>query len=502
MAEPVPLKYRAFISYSHADTNWAKWLQRGLEAFKIDKDLAGRETARGAIPESLRPIFRDREDFTAGEALPEQTLAALDASSALIVVCSPDSNHSHYVNEEIRAFKSRHPSRSLIPLIVAGKPDDPMQECFPPPLKFKFDTKGHVTKEKSELLAADARDEGDGKDLALAKVIAGLLGLSPDEVFRRAERERRAAIRRRRRVQIGFGALGWLLLAGLVAWINQNYLMEQWRWFSTIRPYMLSQFRPHVLTAEAEQALKPGDTFRECAKDCPEMVVLPAGMFVMGSPLDEKGRHESEGPQHEVTISKPFAVSKFEVTFDNWEACVSYGDCPVVGDSGFGRGQQPVINLSWADAQHYVAWLVRMTGKAYRLLSEAEWEYAARAGTQTTYSWGNELGEGNANCKGCGSQWDDQQTAPVGSFAANAFGLHDLHGNVFEWVEDVWHDGYQGAPSDGSVWIEAGDVGRRRLRGGSWDYPPENLRSAARAWFHPDERDGSIGFRLARTLDQ
>jgi formylglycine-generating enzyme required for sulfatase activity len=319
---------------------------------------------------------------------------------------------------------------------------------------------------------------------------------------RRAERERRAAARRRRRVQFGFGALGWLLLVGLVAWINQDYLMEQWRWFSSIRPYMLSQFRPHVLTAEAERALKPGDIFRECAKDCPEMVVLPAGMFVMGSPPDEKGRHESEGPQHEVRISKPFAVSRFEATFDNWEACVSYGDCPAVGDSGFGHGQQPVINLSWADAQHYVAWLVRMTGKAYRLLSEAEWEYAARAGTQTTYSWGNEIGKGNANCKGCGSQWDDLQTAPVGSFAANPFGLHDMHGNVFEWVEDAWHDGYQGAPSDGSVWIEAGDVNRRRVRGGSWDYDPNYLRSATRAWFHPDERDGSIGFRVARALDQ
>ena len=122
--------YQAFISYSHADTAWAKWLQRGLEAFKIDKDLVGHETVRGVVPEALRPIFRDREDFTAGETLPEQTLAALDASSALIVICSPDSARSNYVNEETRLFKARHPARPVIPLIVGGKPGDPERECF------------------------------------------------------------------------------------------------------------------------------------------------------------------------------------------------------------------------------------------------------------------------------------------------------------------------------------------------------------------------------------
>ena len=130
-------------------------------------------------------------------------------------------------------------------------------------------------------------------------------------------------------------------------------------------------------------------------------------------------------------FAKPFAVSKFEVTFDDWDACVAYGDCnPVVRDSGWGRGRQPVINVTWDDAQRYVAWLSRMTGRTYRLLSEAEWEYAARAGTQTAYSWGDEIGKGNANCHGCGSQWDRRQTAPVGSFAANAFGLYDMLGNV------------------------------------------------------------------------
>src|SRR3990172_2954956 len=160
MSEPVSLKYRAFISYSHADTNWARWLHRGLESFRIDKDLAGRETATGAIPKALRPIFRDRDDFTAGNTLTDQTLAALDASAALIVICSPSSAKSPYVNEEIRLFKARHPKRPVIPLIVGGKPGDAQLECFPPALRFKLDAKGRTTKKPVEILAADAREEG------------------------------------------------------------------------------------------------------------------------------------------------------------------------------------------------------------------------------------------------------------------------------------------------------------------------------------------------------
>ena len=191
MTEPVALKYRAFISYSHADGGWAKWLHRGLEGFRIDKALVGRETAMGTIPKALRPIFRDCDDFTAGHTLTEQTLAALDASHSLIVMCSPSSAKSRYVTEEIRLFKSRHPGRPVVPLIVEGKPGDAELECFPSALKFRLDAEGQITKEPVEVLAADAREQGDGKHLALAKVVAGLLGVSSDEVFRRAERDRR-----------------------------------------------------------------------------------------------------------------------------------------------------------------------------------------------------------------------------------------------------------------------------------------------------------------------
>jgi len=207
MAEPAALKYRAFISYSHVDTSWAKWLHRGLEGFRIDKDLVGRETALGAIPKTLRPIFRDRDDFTAGHTLTEQTLAALDASHVLIVICSPASAKSHYVNEEIRLFKSRHPQRLVIPLIVAGKPGDAQLECFPSSLRYRLDSAGQITEEPAELLAADAREDGDGRNLALAKVVAGLLDVSSDEVFRRAERERRRKLRLRNGVIAGLAVL-------------------------------------------------------------------------------------------------------------------------------------------------------------------------------------------------------------------------------------------------------------------------------------------------------
>jgi formylglycine-generating enzyme required for sulfatase activity len=232
------------------------------------------------------------------------------------------------------------------------------------------------------------------------------------------------------------------------------------------------------------------------------MVVLPAGEFMMGSPANEKGRFANEGPQHRVTIARPFAVSKFEVTFADWDACVSVSGCPQEGpanDAGWGRGTRPAIYLSWDDARHYLGWLSRMTGKAYRLLTEAEWEYAARAGKTTTYYWGDEIGKNNANCNGCGSLWDGRQTAPVGSFAPNPFGLYDILGNVWEWVEDCYQDDYSGAPADGSAWT-AGNCKFRVIRGGSWLINPLGLRSANRSGLPTDNRVDGLGFRVGRTL--
>ncbi len=229
------------------------------------------------------------------------------------------------------------------------------------------------------------------------------------------------------------------------------------------------------------------------------MVVIPAGEFMMGSPDAEKGRDKDESPQHKVTIAKPFAVSKFEVTFDEWDTCIKFGGCAQVSNSNWGRGTRPVIDVTWHDAQQYVAWLSKMTGQTYRLLSEAEWEYATRAGSDTAYAWGDDIGKGNANCNGCGSQWDGKQTAPVGSFAANAFGLYDMHGNVWEWVQDCYQDNYNGAPTDGSAWI-SDNCANRVVRGGSWSNDPRNLRSAIRYGDATDRRNYSLGIRVGRTL--
>jgi hypothetical protein len=183
------------------------------------------------------------------------------------------------------------------------------------------------------------------------------------------------------------------------------------------------------LSVDRERALKPKDTFSECA-NCPEMMVVPAGSFTMGSPSGEEGRRNDESPQHRVTFDRPFAVGKFAVTFDEWDACAADGGCGGYrpADQGWGRGRRLAINVSWDDAKSYVVWLSKKTGKSYRLLTEAEYEYATRAGTETAYPWGAEIGKGNANCNGCGSQWDGNQTAPVGSFDPNRFGLYDMVG--------------------------------------------------------------------------
>ncbi len=255
-----------------------------------------------------------------------------------------------------------------------------------------------------------------------------------------------------------------------------------------------------ALSLSAERALRPKDTFKECDK-CPEMVVVPAGRFTMGSPAGEPGRDVDESPEHGVTIAKPFTIGRFAVTFDEWDACVADHGCEGYSprDQGWGRGRQPVINISYDNAMTYVGWLSRRTGKAYRLLTEAEWEYAARAGSATAYYWGNEIGKGNANCDGCGSKWDNDQTAPVGSFVANAFGLYDMAGNVWQWVQDCYREGYNGASSDGSAWTSENCM-NRVIRGGSWISKPPLLRSAGRFRNTPSSRSNLLGFRVARTL--
>jgi formylglycine-generating enzyme required for sulfatase activity len=244
--------------------------------------------------------------------------------------------------------------------------------------------------------------------------------------------------------------------------------------------------------------------FKECAF-CPQMVVIPAGEFTMGSPDSEPFR--AAETQHRVTIAAAFAVSKFEITFDEWRACVKDRGCDGYwpDDQKWGRGKRPIIDVTWDHAKAYVNWLSHKTGKPYRLLSEAEWEYAARAGTTTAFATGAAISPSAANYDGSDdgsgpSAVNRQKTMPVGSFPANRFGLHDMHGNAAEWVEDCWHDDYtQAAPTDGSAWLEANCEGRV-LRGGSWGDSQVELRSAARTGEYQVNSSYNDGLRIARGL--
>jgi formylglycine-generating enzyme required for sulfatase activity len=275
---------------------------------------------------------------------------------------------------------------------------------------------------------------------------------------------------------------------------------------------------------KAEKTFNSGDTFRDC-DDCPEIVVLPAGTFTMGSPASEKERNDNEGPQHKVTIPRPFAVGKFEVTRGEFAAfvdatghvagseCWTYESNNVRERSGRSwkktgfeqTDDHPAVCLDWHDAKAYVEWLAKTTGEDYRLLSEAEWEYAARAGTTTPFSTGKTITTDQANFNGNytynGSREGKyrQKTTPVRTFDANSFGLYDMHGNVWEWVEDCWNDSYRKAPADGSAHT-TGDCEMRVLRGGSWYCKPRGLRSASRGRYVTSNRGSSGGFRVARTL--
>lgn len=236
------------------------------------------------------------------------------------------------------------------------------------------------------------------------------------------------------------------------------------------------------------------------------MVALPVGTFEMGSPDDEQGRSSDEGPRRVVKIGTLIAVAKYETTFAEWDACVADGACTHHPRDSWGRGRRPVINVSWDDiCREFLPWLSRKTGHAYRLLTEAEWEYAARAGTTSAFSNGPAITTSEANFDGtntyAGSKPGDyrKRTSEVGSFAANRFGLHDMHGNVWEWVADCYFGSYDTAPADGSAVAEA-DGCQRVMRGGSWIDSPRVLRSAARGHVPPNTRFIYRGFRVARAM--
>ena len=302
----------------------------------------------------------------------------------------------------------------------------------------------------------------------------------------------------------------------------------------------LALIPPNVCAAEAGNELgvavivgnQAGEKFRDCP-ECPEMAVLPAGSYRMGSPLYEQGRQDDEGPVHDVTFGAPFALGVYEVTvaefgrfvdetgYSAGSSCWTFEGGKVEDrtgrgwrNPGFGQsGGHPAACVNWNDAQAYAAWLSRRTGEAYRLPSESEWEYAARAGTATSRYWGEgESGQcGHANGADASAKErysvsavascrdGHAHTAPAGSFTANGWGLHDMLGNVWVWTADCWNRSYAGSPTDGSAW-EYGDCAKRVLRGGSWVDKPSDLRAANRDRYATGFRISGVGFRVARTL--
>jgi serine/threonine-protein kinase len=239
--------------------------------------------------------------------------------------------------------------------------------------------------------------------------------------------------------------------------------------------------------------------------DCPSMVLVPAGNFVQGSPADEPESQGNERPQRTVHVPS-FLLGQTEVTLDEWDACVADGGCSYnASDFGWGRGDRPVADVTWDDVQEYVVWLSAETGYQYRLPSESEWEYAARAGTTGRFNTGDCINTEQANfhgpdpAEGCPSGIARHQTLPVASFEPNAFGLYDTHGNVGEWVQDCWNESYLGAPTDGSVWAE-GDCDYAVLRGGGYNFVGFGVRSASRSWWTRDFRLQGMGFRVARLV--
>jgi formylglycine-generating enzyme required for sulfatase activity len=251
-----------------------------------------------------------------------------------------------------------------------------------------------------------------------------------------------------------------------------------------------------TIAKEPENSLISGTVFRDCLA-CPEMSVIPSGTFLMGSTRGKK----RELPVTKITIRNPLAVSRYEITFDEWDACYTARGCSKrPSDRGWGRGKRPVINVLLTDIAEYLSWLTKKTGHVYRLPSESEWEYAARAGSQTEFSWGNQMQIGAANCRNCGTEWSGLKSAPVGQFKPNAWGLYDVHGNVLEYVTDCWTTSHDKVPTDGSPIITKGCLSKV-VKGGAWYYLPKVSRSASRA--RNDKRVFSyfIGFRAFREID-
>ena len=487
------------------------------------QDLDRAERLRDQLIDRKCEAYLDRHDILPGEPWKERLAKLIEVADTVVFLISPESVTSEVCDWEVN--EAERLGKRLLPVVIRETPADVVPGRLRR-LNYIFIRNANEETEGLEKLTKAVRTDigwvrehtrigqlaadWEHGNRATEYLLRGTAlsaaelwisdrppeGSTPTPLqrdFIQASRvEALAQAVRVGRTQVLIGILIVLLISGVsyLGWINRSNLEFRGR-------LLLDTYIPTVLSISTERGLTPGQSFKECAS-CPEMIVVPAGEFLMGSPKRE-GR-SSEHPQHKVKIARPFAVSKFLITFDQWDACMAHGGCTHrADDRGWGRGLLPVTDISWEDAQGYVTWLSKQTVKQYRLLSEAEWEYSARAGSHTKYPWGDEIGVGNANCPGCGSQWDDKQPAPVGSFPPNSFGLYDMIGNLWEWAEDNWHADYNGAPEDGSAW-RGGDTSRRVTRGSGWGGIGDSYSSFRDFARPPAFRNYIFGIRVARTL--
>ena len=495
-------KTRVFLSYSRKDDRFAENLRDQLIEHSFD-------------------AYLDKHDILPGEPWQERLGGLIAAADTILFCVSPHSVASEVVDWEVN--RAEELNKRIIPVVVTDTDTNSVPErlrrlnyIF---LRNETEYEGDFSKltESLERDIAWIREHTRIGELAERWLVnkkppdqylrgveltsveiwaqnrpqnAPVLTETMLEFIKHSRLGEIAAKRQRRRMWVVVGTLAILSVIVSIGWWKQDFLKERIHWNLAMGP--------EVLLPEAERlkAGQPGATFKECKNGCPEMVVIPAGSFMMGSSPAEN--YPRELPQHKVKIEIPFAVAKFELTFEEWDHCANYGNCnPDISASGWGRGRQPVVNVTWQEAQTYVKWLSKLTGQDYRLLSEAEWEYSARGGKQEFFSFGND----NVFLKDYGWYADnsDGRAHPVNLKLPNSFGLQDMHGNVSEWVADCSNDNYRNAPEDGSPWL-TGNCDGRVFRGGSWLYGPRVLRSAHRDWLIDDVKKDHVGFRVARTL--
>ena len=483
----MPNSLAAFLSYTHRDDSYYNGA-----ITKLQEALSG---AIGvAIGEDFS-IFQDRKEIAWGEHWPSKLEQGIAGSRFLIAILSPSFFKSDYCRKELSEFLEieRATGRKdlILPIYFASTP------LLEDPVKRKSDPLAKAIGQRQ------SRDWRELKHLPFDdyKVRRALDSMAEDLVkaLERSESKPSDHDEQDRAFATPFAEQDDTYATGAFE--------DPAAFVSKARDKGLMEARADFERANPSTLPKPGAVFRDIREPwCPELVVIPKGSFVMGSPRGEEGHEDNEEPEHRVRFERPFCLGIYPVTFEQFDHfCIETGRRQS-SDRGWGRGRRPIINVDVDDAEAYLTWLSNATGRSYGLPSEAMWEYACRAGTTTPFSTGANITTDQANYDGHrpyagGDKGEErEQTTEVGAFPSNAFGLFDMHGNVWEWCADKWHESYDGAPENGGAWLDGGEAQKHVVRGGAWFNPASLLRSASRIGFYQSDSAIGIGFRCARLL--